>query len=253
MSSYKVKTYQSCFHNEGLQQVRESVRAVISLKEQCGAGVWYRVGYLNMSNPSHHCPTTWSEYNVSGVRACGRWIDSGCSSAFYYVGQRYNRVCGRVIGYQLTSPGAFNRNPPSSSVDDSYVDGISVTYGAHPRRHIWTFAAGVSEGLTNSFHPLADCPCVQSRALPSPSFIGNDYYCESGNPGWIWTNMLYSDDPLWDGENCEGLCYSNGKSPPWFSVALSDFTTSDIEVRICGDQSVSDEDNPVALMELYVQ
>ena len=138
-------------------------------------------------------------------------------------------------------------------MDDVYVNGISVTYGAHPRRHIWTFAAGVSEGLMNSYYPLADCPCVHTHAYPSPSFIGNDFYCESGNPDWIWTDMLYSDDPLWDGEKCEGLCCSGGKSPPWFSVALSSFTTDDIEVRVCGDQSVSDEDNPVALMELYVQ
>ena len=47
-------------------------------------------------------------------------------------------------------------------------------------------------------------------------------------------------------------CYI-GKSPPWFSVALSSPTADDIEVRICGDQTVCDEDTRIALMELYVQ
>ena len=63
--------HQRCPLEEGLKQIRENIRAVISIKEQCGAGVWYRVGYLNMSNPSQHCPTTWREYNISGVRVCG--------------------------------------------------------------------------------------------------------------------------------------------------------------------------------------
>lgn len=234
--------------------MRENVRAVISMKKKCSPGVWYRVGYLNMSNPSQYCPTDWREYNISGVRTCGRSIDNSCSSMFYHTGQEYAKVCGRVIGYQLSSPDAFAINPPGSSVDDMYINGVSVTHGANPRRHIWTFAAGITEGSINDYHPLADCPCVHSRASPSPIFIGNNYFCESGNPHAIWRGgMLYSADPLWDGENCEGLCCSNGKSPPWFSVALLNFTTDDIEVRICGDQSVSEEDTPVALMELYIQ
>ena len=64
---------------------------------------------------------------------------------------------------------------------------------------------------------------------------------------------LYSNDPFWDGEQCEDQCCSNGKSPPWLSVELPSPTTDDIEVHICGDQSLSEEDNPVALIELYVQ
>ena len=36
-------------------------------------------------------------------------------------------------------------------------------------------------------------------------------------------------------------------------MTLPSSTTDDIEVGICGDQSISDEDNPIALMELYVQ
>ena len=34
------------------------------------------------------------------------------------------------------------------------------------------------------------------------------------------TVPLFSNDPLWDGEQCEGTCCSGTKSPPWFNVQL---------------------------------
>ena len=129
---------QLCAHMEGLKQTRESVGTVISMKEQCGAGVWYRVGYLNMNNPSQCCCTNWIEYSISisGVQACGRSDDNSCLSAFYNTDQKYAKVCGGVITYQFSSPDAFVVNMPSSSVDDVYANEVSVTYGAHPCRHI---------------------------------------------------------------------------------------------------------------------
>ena len=36
-------------------------------------------------------------------------------------------------------------------------------------------------------------------------------------------------------------------------LTLPSSTTDDIEVRICGDQSITDEDSPTALVKLYVQ
>ena len=46
---------------------------------------------------------------------------------------------------------------------------------------------------------------------------------------------------------------SNGMNPPWFNVDLTSSTSDAIEVRICGDQVLANEDSPIALMELYVQ
>jgi hypothetical protein len=43
------------------------------------------------------------------------------------------------------------------------------------------------------------------------------------------------------------------KSPPWFSVQLPTRTTDRIEVRICADESTSNEDTPIQLLEIYVQ
>ena len=131
--------------------------------------------------------------------------------------------------------------------------GVSMTHGA-PRNHIWTLASGLTEGeyISQGW----DCPCVDPSVSGNrfpPSFVGNNYYYESGNPtDTIIFSHLYSADPLWDGQQCEGQCCSNGKSPPWFSVELPNPTTDDIEVRMCiGQQSY--DDVVIQLLELYVQ
>ena len=36
-------------------------------------------------------------------------------------------------------------------------------------------------------------------------------------------------------------------SPPWFNITLSSPTTDDIEVRICGDHGIGEEDIPIQL------
>ena len=66
-------------------------------------------------------------------------------------------------------------------------------------------------------------------------------------------NHFYSSDPLWDGEQCEGECCSNGKSPPWFSVQLPNPTTDAIEVRICGAHGTSYGDVAVQELDIYIQ
>ena len=96
-----------------------------------------------MKDPTQHCPSTRREYANSSVRVCGRPVTSSanCQPTLYTVGHQYNNVCGRVIGYQFATPDGFF---PAETIDQPYVDGVSVTYGA-PRNHIWTFAAGVTE------------------------------------------------------------------------------------------------------------
>ena len=221
---------------------------------ECGNGLWNRVAYLNMSDPLEQCPSAWRMNSTNGVRACGRPVTSNqsCSAVIYPTGQHYQRVCGRIIGYQMGTTDAFLHyvydDHQTVTLDDPYVDGVSITHG-HPRKHIWTFGAGVSE----STNQTADCPCSGSSGRKAPDYISNDYYCESGNlaDSGIYGH-LYSGDPLWDGQQCEGQCCSNGKSPPWFIVQLSNPTLDDIEVRICADEGTDNEDTPVELIEIYV-
>ena len=222
----------------------------------CGPGRWYQVAHLNMSDPSQQCPSTWREYNTSGVRACGRpATSSGSCIGASTLGQNrpYSRVCGRAIGYQIGSTDAFGFRAIDQPIDSYYVYGVSITHGT-PCNHIWTYAAGVSEGRYR--HQRDNCPCSNpghpDNAYP-PSFVGDNYYCESGNPEDSFEyGCIYTEDRLWDGQQCEGQCCSNGKSPPWFSIELTNSTTDNIEVRICSGENNEDE-TLIELLELYIQ
>ena len=99
---------------------------------------------------------------------------------------------------------------------------------------------------------VQECPCaINSPFTTVPSFIGNDYFCESGCPGFFQGNVNCID-PLWDGGlQEEACCFIPGL--PWFHKKLDYSTTDYIEMRICRDEPTSDEDCPVAYYELYVK
>ena len=80
--------------------------------DQCGSGLWIRAAYLNMSNLTQQCPPSWRLYSANGVRACGRQVTKsttgGCYSQNYTVQWSYQRVYGRIIGYQVGSTNVFH-------------------------------------------------------------------------------------------------------------------------------------------------
>ena len=216
----------------------------LQLQLYCGPGEWHQVAYLNMRDPTQQCPSAWREYNTGGVRACGR--PSGNSAATTYsIDFQYRRVCGRVVGYQFGSPDGFL----SGNISQVYVDGISITRGS-PREHVWTYAAGLTE--TASINGMSNCPCSTSPGSGPPSFVGINYYCESGNPTDTFTSQLYTNDKLWDGKQCEGSCCTGADTPLWFSVQLLNTAMGNIEVRILGNEGTSTEDTPVELVQMYV-
>ena len=218
-------------------------------------GGWMRVAYLNMSDPTEECPPGFRLYNENGTRACGRPAsspDGYCQSVkFPSYSISYSQVCGRVIGYQYGSPDAIHPYG-GYDINGAYVDGVSLTHG-NPRKHIWTFMAAVQENyfFQNGYE---ECPCAPNSPVTVPSFIGNDYFCESGCPG-NWQHNVFYTDPLWDGEQCgliENAC-CQAPGIPWFNKTINTATTDYIEMRVCGDQSTTDEDSPVSYYEIYVK
>ena len=172
--------------NIALQKVKDSVYQCLfngSILLQCGEGIWYQVAYLNMTDPSQQCPSAWREYNNSQFRACRRPVSGGasCPSQIFPISRQYSKVCGRVIGIQVASPDAFHHGR-SSNINGRYIDGVSITHG-HPRHHIWSYVGSVSEVRSRV---LNVCPCGYSSATRPPSFVGSNYYCESGNPTQEW-------------------------------------------------------------------
>ena len=215
------------------------------MEEVCGSSGWMRVAHLNMTDPSEQCPSGFRLYSESGVRACGSPIlVSGCQASVQFPTHDvpFSEVCGRVTGYQYWSPSAFSG---FHSISNQYVDGVSLTYGSS-RKHIWSFAAAGRESYST-------CPCSSTRGTQSANpFIGNDYFCESGNSGSSVQRKLYPE-PLWDGQGCRSsetpCCNTTGI--PWFHKRFSAATTDFIELSLCS--IYRDEDTPVGYYDIFVK
>ena len=176
-----------------------------------GTGGWMRIGYFNMREPGATCPQGLYTQTYNNQEFCDKSysFSNGCSSTFYSsIGLNYTRVCGQVKGYQFGHPDSvIVLQQPSTTIDGPYSDGVSITHGSNPRTHIWTYSAGKEDVDTT----LLACPCNTGYpGDPLPSFIGNDYYCESGTNSAA-VNMFYPNDTLWDGQQCNGL-----ESPCWY-------------------------------------
>ena len=223
-----------------------------------------RVAFIDMKNSSHQCPSglslrssprrvcDWTSYSASYCR----------STSFSVQGLQYRHVYGRIIAYQTSIPRAFYYSTSYNSIDRPYVYGVSLTHGRYPRKHIWTFAGAVDESTNN---PTYKCPCINRYLSPSstrvPSFIGNDYFCDtalSSYYGYYYNyNSFHSSDPLWDGQGCgsSSTCCSVSNlctnSPPWFIKHLPSVTSDDVELRFCRPNSHGS--TPIEVVELYVQ
>ena len=224
----------------------------------CGlTGPWRRVAHINMSEEGAQCPPGLQESSdpSGNIRACGRTVDRNCSSVHFPTGSSsYTQICGIVRGYAKGAPNAFGPSynyPQLANIDSSYVDGISITRGS-PREHIWTYAARLDE-IEGEF-----CSCANFSYLKTdvPSFVGNDYYCESGHIGphsdGSYTSRPTSwTDPLWDGEGCtipeNRCCDRHG----WFHKNVSS-TTDDVEVKWCSNNLRTDKDVLTDLVDIWV-
>ena len=216
---------------------------------------WKRIAFLNTTDTSQPCPGGTRQFSQSQpIRTCAR-VTHGCMSLVYNTDYMpYQHVCGQVIGFQYRSPDAFSPyyEDRSKTIDDNYMDGVSITYGHFPRRHIWTLTAGLDETRTD----FRRCPCAnryQTYDGVIPPFVGSDYFCETGSRSAVGTDF-YSADPLWDGEGCGAVstcCTST--TAPWFCKTLPEISRENVEVRLCGDEDNNNENIPIQLIELYVQ
>ena len=241
---------------------RERVRKEVhQLTKLVMSNIARRIAFINMTDTNYSCPNGLNLTSYSHLkRTCGRshTMSHGCPSTTFSVGgSPYRQVHGRIRSYQFGATNAFSSGR-GTGIDDNYVDGVSLTLGeAGNRQHIWTFAAGLSE-VADSEYQESGCPCdtVQYDYELIPSYVGNDYFCESGlNSAWIPRQFIFHpSDVLWDGLNCiasSQCCQFN--NPPWFTKILPSSTTDDIELRICTTSKPLLEDTSLELIELYVQ
>ena len=168
---------------------------------------------------------------------------------------RYEKVCGKVIGYQYYQPYGFGPSRFTPGINQTYVDGVSLTHGS-PRQHVWTFAdvTDETEPVANHY-PHVTCPCLHPALTfigVIPGFVGEDYYCETGSRREVEARY-YFDDPLWDGEGCEGENECCDRGGPWFCKQLPQPTQDDIDMRVCTNNKRFVEDVVLEQIELYVQ
>ena len=222
----------------------------------CGEGVWMRIGYFDMEGNLAECPEPLERFAVNGSWYCRR-TGAGCTSVhFSALGKDYTAVCGMVEGYQYGSTDGFDPSSASKTPDDLYADGISVIHGSSPRRHLWTYAVGLNANPDSN--PQFQCPCTvlgTSRTLPT--FLGSDYYCDSGNPstsGFKHGNLY--PDRLWDnsGPSCvSGSTCCDNPDQPWFKKKLTQPANEDVEMRWCDAGSPQDEATATTRVELYIR
>ena len=212
---------------------------------------WLKIADIDVSK-GDECPKGWNKTKVNGIEMCRSLYDSaGCYSANFSVnGTRYRKIRGMVRGYQQGSTDSFDSRMGHRSINTAYVDGVSITLG-HPRKHVWTYVVGCSD---DDNHPTSNCPCAAVPGPAPPSFVGENYYCESGNRG-PFEYIHYTDDPLWDGAGCfhdNNNCCSN-VGLPWFYREFPETQTNDIEVRICTDSTYKNEAVLVDKLKLLIQ
>ena len=205
---------------------------VMTGEQQCGNIKGYT--YVYEIAPSKECPVGFIKTNSLCTRPPTK--SGGCFSFTVSThGINYARVCILFYGYQVGTPDGVSGSNRPGSIDEAYVDGVSITHGKSPRKHIWTYMASQSEKK-----PI--CPCSTGSTVKVPDFIGKNYRCESGNPDeTAVSGKLYNEDMLWDGYDCndvEDSCCGNR----YTYAVLPSSTTDDIDVRVCTDEATTDED-----------
>ena len=211
-----------CFLVSGNELVQVKCDFDVQLPPASPVKGWQEIANINMSDPTNSCPSPLRE-TTSPSRRCEKSSDSaGCESVFFPTNSvPFSKLCGRAVGFSYHSSDALNvihgicSSSQCETIDDPYVDGLSITYTNNTRVHIWTLAV-------DQPHDSSRCPCGNSL-YSTPSFVGNDYYCEVA---------VNNCSPVWEGEGCtdvhptDAACCENPKSNSLQNQGRLGFPTS---------------------------
>ena len=268
---YKLKEISDTLDDQqdDIGMLKSQVGTLTSLTEKllgkvhpCGGTGWMKVVDIDMAKPEQQCPSGWQETGYS-KRTCGRVMTGGntCNPATLTDSlPSYSHVCGRIVAYQFGGPDSFTgyTQDMSRTLTDNYVDGVALYYSTPPQ-HIWTFAAGTTELRTSNQRARQFCPCDRDSTdtIDIPSFVGNDYFCESQNVNYPNSGSerlrLYAEDVLWDGKDCltsSNCCEFN--RPPYFIKDLGGTTSANIVASICLNNRATISNIAVETVEIYI-
>ncbi len=235
-----------------------AVKVYCDMTRTCGGitGGWMKVAQLDSTKNPHQCPHPLYLNTQHGNNLCARRETAGgCSEVHYQAnGVAYSEVCGKVIGHQWGSPdGPYPGTVSGVNINGAYIDGVSITHSS-PRQHIWTFIAAIDES-GQSHHTTCPCSNRNSPGSSPPSFVGNDYFCDSGNKQRFHGQLIfYPNHPLWNGTGCgsnSDCC--TFQNPPWFYKKLGASTSNSVDMRVCRDQVVIDENVLIEKVDIFVR
>jgi hypothetical protein len=225
------------------------VRGGVTTTDECDmanlGGGWTLLFRLNDGDP---CPAGW----VSAPRGCRRPDAGGANQSTarvalpHAIGEFRGSV--RALGFGVSD--AFDVSGATGSIDDNYVDGLSITQGA-PRRHLFTYAHGATDPFTEQ---PSSCPCAGGH-LP-PAFVGASFRCEAprraADPNDLSSRFYDFDDILFDGATIDdAVCVDAPESEPAFYVTSTVASADDVELRLLSDQATSNEDTAIVQLELW--
>ncbi len=130
----------------------------------CGnmTGGLTRIASLNSDTRSLYCT---GNISLDCMYGCFKSSPQpGCSALAFpplNLNLSYSHVCGTLEGGYFGTPNGFagSRRSSNTTINDNYVDGISLTYGDPSNRtHIWTFSA-----------------CNIERSATQPQYVGIHY------------------------------------------------------------------------------
>ena len=251
-----------------LEVKKDAVEVVAEFAHPCGGPGWELVEYRDFRLAGTVCypeltPFTSPRYeHLCGIGDTGTGV---CSTVEIHVYGNYNAVCGRIKAYQYGTGNAFESG--AAGINEPYLTGISLTHGGSlgdtiaDATHIWSFAVGQTQFQMiggGAVDTGASCPC--DGGDPSPSFVGEDYFCDSriitdisGDPS-MFDTTFFNRKPLWNGEGCieSSQCCSR-IDHPYFVKNLSPEAEDPIDLRVCVTDDITVENVLLELIELYVQ
>ena len=202
--------------------------------EHCGnSSPWTKIANIVITNESsvEDCVKLITNFSVkphnqSTGYTCQIKAATNCTSITFPTNNRsYTEICGRVGAYTDRNMNAFKNS--TASIEDHYVDGISILIDSNPKKHVWTYAIGRS----NTNRRGSNCPGRNSSAIQPPSFVGDNYYCDDDN------RSLNAEQPLWSSKlvctRNDTECVGDKPEQPWFHCETINTLNDDIVVKIC--------------------
>jgi hypothetical protein len=203
---------------------------------------------LDLDSVRDSCPSPWQPA-TSGPHLCiNPAPDTATPITIVPPLASYRDVMTSLLAFQMGSTDGFSS---AETLDELYLDGLSITTAETPRRHVASYAVGFNDTSGCSSGACA-CPCL--GGTQPPMFIPTDSWrCESGAIDGPPDGTLLAD-PLFDGaEVPEGAnCASHARPEP---IRTSLGTTSaNLEARLMRDEPEDGSEGlAVYRLELWVR